>query len=66
MNKINIICCRLKKTVEIGDMIMCVSDSATFNNSHWSVIQTNINGTVNVPLTQIVSVIKFNIPPSYF
>lgn len=32
------------KTVEIGDMIMCVSDSATFDNSHWSIIQTNING----------------------
>ena len=38
------------KTVEIGDMIMCVSDSATFNNSHWSVIQTNINGTGTLTL----------------
>lgn len=38
------------KTVEIGDMIMCVSDSTTFNDLHWSVIQTNINGTGTLTL----------------
>lgn len=31
---------------EIGDLIICIKDSTTFNNADWSVVQTNIDGAV--------------------
>lgn len=37
------------KVCEVGDMIICNTDSTTANNAHWDVIQTNINGAVTGP-----------------
>lgn len=34
---------------EIGDMIVCLTDGTAANNSHWTVIQTNIDGAVTGP-----------------
>ena len=37
------------KVCEIGDMIICTTDSTTANDDHWIVIQTNIDGAVTGP-----------------
>ena len=34
---------------EIGDMIICETDGTSANNSHWTVIQSNVDGTVTGP-----------------
>lgn len=34
---------------EIGDMIICLTDGTSANNSHWTVVQTNIDGAVIGP-----------------
>lgn len=34
------------KKCEVGDMIVCNTTSSTSNDSHWDVIQTNIDGAV--------------------
>lgn len=34
---------------EIGDTIYCIADGTTANNANWTIIQTNIDGTVIGP-----------------
>ena len=34
---------------EVGDLIVCIQDGTTNTNSHWHVIQTNIDGAVTGP-----------------
>lgn len=34
---------------EIGDMIICTVDGTSANNSHWTVVQTNVDGAVTGP-----------------
>ena len=36
---------------EIGDMIICTVDGTSANNSHWTVVQTNVDGAVTGPLS---------------
>lgn len=31
---------------EIGDLVICITDSSTASNTHWTVAQTNIDGAV--------------------
>ena len=37
------------KTCEIGDLIICITDSTTANDDHWTVAQTNLDGAVIGP-----------------
>ena len=37
------------KTCEVGDLILCIQDGTLSDNTHWTVIQTNINGAVTGP-----------------
>lgn len=46
------------ESCEVGDMIMCITDGTVADNTHWSVIQTNIDGAVTGP----VSSLSGNIP----
>lgn len=41
------------ETCEVGDMIICVTTGSASNNSHWTVVQTNINGAVTGPSSSI-------------
>ena len=41
------------ETCEVGDMIICVTTGTSANNSHWTVVQTNINGAVAGPSSSI-------------
>ena len=41
------------KTCEVGDMIICNTDGTSANNSHWDVIQTNIDGAVTGPSSSV-------------
>lgn len=41
------------QTCEIGDMIICTTSGTTATNSHWTVIQTNINGAVTGPSSSV-------------
>lgn len=34
---------------EVGDLVICTTSGTTANNSHWSVIQANIDGAVTGP-----------------
>ena len=34
---------------EIGDMIICITDGSTASNDHWTVVQSNTDGTVTGP-----------------
>lgn len=34
---------------EVGDMIICLTDGTSANNSHWTVVQTNVDGAVTGP-----------------
>lgn len=34
---------------EVGDMLVCLTSGTSSNDSHWNVIQTNINGAVTGP-----------------
>lgn len=34
---------------EVGDMIICITEGSSANNSHWTVVQTNIDGAVIGP-----------------
>ena len=34
---------------EVGDLIICIADGTSANNSHWTVAQTNIDGAVTGP-----------------
>ena len=46
---------------EIGDMIICVMDGVSDTDSHWSVIQSNIDGAVTGPAASIADhVATFN------
>lgn len=38
---------------EIGDMIVCLTDGTTATDSHWSVIQSNIDGAVTGPSSSV-------------
>lgn len=38
---------------EVGDLIICIADGTTANNAHWTVAQTNIDGTVIGPTSAI-------------
>lgn len=38
---------------EVGDMIVCITDGTSSNNSHWSVIQTNVDGVVTGPASSV-------------
>lgn len=44
---------------EVGDLIICIKDSTTFSNAHWSVVQTNIDGAIT---TSSLSVVSGHIP----
>lgn len=39
------------KTCEIGDMILCITDGTSSNNTHWTILQNNIDGAVTGPTT---------------
>lgn len=41
------------ETCEVGDMIICVTTGTSANNSHWIVVQTNINSAVTGPSSSI-------------
>ena len=41
------------ETCEVGDMIICVTTGTAVNNSHWTVVQTSINGAVTGPSSSI-------------
>ena len=43
------------QTCEIGDMIICITSGTTATNSHWTVIQTNINGAVTGPSSSVTN-----------
>lgn len=38
---------------EVGDMIVCITDGTSSNDSHWSVIQTNVDGAVTGPASSV-------------
>ena len=38
---------------EVGDMIVCLTDGTTATDSHWTVIQTNIDGAVTGPASAV-------------
>lgn len=38
---------------EVGDMIVCLTSGTTANNSHWTVIQSNIDGAVVGPASSV-------------
>lgn len=40
---------------EVGDMIICLTDGTTSTNSHWTVVQTNIDGAVTGPSKAVSS-----------
>lgn len=40
---------------EIGDMIICLTDGESANNSHWTVVQTNTDGTVTGPANSVAN-----------
>lgn len=37
------------QTCEIGDMIICVTDGTSATDSHWTVVQSNVDGAVTGP-----------------
>ena len=37
------------KTCEVGDMILCNTDGTSASDSHWDIVQTNIDGAVTGP-----------------
>lgn len=39
------------KVCEVGDLMICVTDSTSANDAHWVVAQTNIDGAVTGPAT---------------
>ena len=41
------------QTCEVGDMIICITTGTTSTNSHWSVVQTNIDGAVTGPSSSV-------------
>ena len=46
---------------EIGDMIICLTDGTSSDNSHWTVVQTNIDGAVIGPdSSENNSIVIFN------
>jgi len=46
---------------EVGDMIICIADGTTANDSHWTVIQNNIDGAVTGPTSATANgIARFN------
>lgn len=41
------------ESCEVGDMIMCITDGTVADNTHWSIIQTNIDGAVTGPASSL-------------
>lgn len=46
------------KICEIGDLIICVTDGLSANDSHWTVAQTNIDGAVIGPNASTVNAVS--------
>ena len=46
------------KVCEIGDLVICVTDGLSANNSHWIVAQTNIDGAVIGPNTSTANAVS--------
>lgn len=42
---------------EIGDLVICVTDGLSANNTHWIVAQTNIDGAVTGPTSSTVNAV---------
>ena len=40
---------------EVGDLITCLTDGTTATDSHWTVIQTNIDGAVTGPTSSVAN-----------
>ena len=38
---------------EIGDMIICLTEGTSYNNAHWTVVQSNIDGAVTGPTSAV-------------
>lgn len=41
------------KVCEVGDLMICVTDSTSANDAHWVVAQTNIDGAVTGPASSV-------------
>lgn len=46
------------KVCEIGDLVICVADGLSANDSHWTVAQTNIDGAVIGPNTSTANAVS--------
>lgn len=46
------------KVCEIGDLVICIADGLSANNSHWTVAQTNIDGAVIGPNTSTANAVS--------
>ena len=46
------------KVCEIGDLVICVTDGLSANDSHWTVAQTNIDGAVIGPNTSTTNAVS--------
>ena len=40
---------------EIGDMIVCIKDGTVANSTDWTIIQTNVDGSVTGPISSIIN-----------
>ena len=38
---------------EVGDLVICITKGTTANDSHWAVVQTNIDGAVTGPASAV-------------
>lgn len=43
------------QSCEVGDLIICTTSGTTANNTHWTVVQTNLNGAVTGPTASTTS-----------
>lgn len=43
------------KACEVGDMIICLTDGTEANDSHWTVVQSNIDGAVTGPASSVAN-----------
>lgn len=46
------------KVCEIGDLVICIADGLSANDSHWTVAQTNIDGAVIGPNTSTANAVS--------
>ena len=46
------------KVCEIGDLVICIADGLSANDSHWTVAQTNIDGAVIGPNASTVNAVS--------